>query len=218
MIVVSMSTAKINEDNFGPEDDDIQFDDCGYGDDDDVDEVCSFRPSWLIPSEEPSSLLSCGWFGSSCLCFLCLQIWRPATRGDAGILLEMLQLRYFELTRRTNNEYFLIKSADLIQFINTVWIYSSWKRVTSLLREVNFTWREMDASTLSWWSHSLGGSWIGQLIGELPALLNLGICPLQCGALSVSCFSFFLSLAIVTEGHLTTNAATFKNVFISISH
>uniref|UniRef100_A0A3B5KLB8 Eukaryotic translation initiation factor 4C n=1 Tax=Takifugu rubripes TaxID=31033 RepID=A0A3B5KLB8_TAKRU len=31
--------AKINEDNFGPEDDDIQFDDCGYGDDDDVDEV-----------------------------------------------------------------------------------------------------------------------------------------------------------------------------------
>lgn len=70
MIVVSMSTAKINEDNFGPEDDDIQFDDCGYGDDDDVDEVCSFYPSWLIPSKELSSLLSCRWFGSSCLCFL----------------------------------------------------------------------------------------------------------------------------------------------------
>ncbi|CAF92608.1 unnamed protein product [Tetraodon nigroviridis] len=31
--------AKINEDNFGPEDDEIQFDDCGYGDDDDVDEI-----------------------------------------------------------------------------------------------------------------------------------------------------------------------------------
>lgn len=172
MILVSVSTAKINEDNFGPEDDDIQFDDCGYGDDDDVDEVCSSHPPSLIPSEGLS-----GWFGSSSLCFLCLQIWRPATRGDAGILLEMLQLGYFELTRRTDNEYFLMKSADLIQFINTLWIYCSWKRVTSLLREVNLTWREMDASTLSWWSHSLGGSWIGQLIGELPALLNLDILP-----------------------------------------
>lgn len=123
----------------------------------------------------------------------CLQIWRPATRGDAGILLEMLQLGYFELTCRTNNEYFLMKSADLIQFINTVWIYSSWRRVTSLMHKVNFTWREMDASTLSWWSHSLGGSWIGQLIGELPALLNLGICLLQCGAL---CFMLFLFLSL----------------------
>lgn len=199
--LVSTSTAKINEDNFGPEDDDIQFDDCGYGDDDDVDEVRSSHPWWLIPSEELSS---------SCLCFLCLQIWRPATRGDAGILPEMLQLGYFELTRRTDNEYFLMKSADLIQFINTPWIYSSWKRVTSLLCKVNFTWREMDASTLSGWSHSLGGSWIGQLIGELPALSNLDLCLLHCGAPSVSCVSFFVTHAIITEVYLTTNAATFK--------
>lgn len=42
LIRVPLSTAKINEDNFGPEDDEIQFDDCGYGDDDDVDEVSSF--------------------------------------------------------------------------------------------------------------------------------------------------------------------------------
>lgn len=48
MINISIVTAKINEDNFGPEDDDIQFDDCGYGDDDDVDEVSSFYPSFFI--------------------------------------------------------------------------------------------------------------------------------------------------------------------------
>lgn len=42
LINIPLSTAKINEDNFGPEDDEIQFDDCGYGDDDDVDEVSSF--------------------------------------------------------------------------------------------------------------------------------------------------------------------------------
>lgn len=43
-----VSAAKINEDNFGPEDDEIQFDDCGYGDDDDVDEVSSFDCSFDV--------------------------------------------------------------------------------------------------------------------------------------------------------------------------
>lgn len=44
IVIVSLFAAKINEDNFGPEDDDIQFDDCGYGEDDDVDEVRFLPP------------------------------------------------------------------------------------------------------------------------------------------------------------------------------
>lgn len=48
LINILVSAAKINEDNFGPEDDEIQFDDCGYGDDDDVDEVSSIDCSFDV--------------------------------------------------------------------------------------------------------------------------------------------------------------------------
>lgn len=79
LINIPLSTAKINEDNFGPEDDEIQFDDCGYGDDDDVDEVSSFDLSCLDPlmferNEPQGRSAADGAFGSLCFWFLLLQI------------------------------------------------------------------------------------------------------------------------------------------------
>lgn len=76
LIDISVPAAKINEDNFGPEDDEIQFDDCGYGDDDDVDEVSPFDYSCRLPlmserneSASRSQLTVCSPPQASAFCF-----------------------------------------------------------------------------------------------------------------------------------------------------